>query len=337
MLPVTATVTTNDTVFINPPSPDQGASSGQEMTPLQSGFSQAANSSPAAAPFLSPEEEALMQTDLESLLIDEPIDDQAAEQNAAICALQPQFDFLQSGSSQSCWRVRLHHRTRGIRTHRRLRRSRSIRKSRVAGLLDLCHLLREVLEPKPQLQGLRPAEKLAKKKQATASLPNVPQHVKEQLLKEAEVLQAEVAAVQLQHDNDTECVQYLRNRLESLPAELLNHEDLQTCERWAEAIPVPPGVAISWRKKPAVRPGSPLFSLLVFVRNGVAHRPQLIEQGAFESKAQMLWFFNSKFPWLVHILERFVQDLRKAAEDPNISEGVRASMIDKYATFCKSL
>ena len=84
--------------------------------------------------------------------------------------------------------------------------------------------------------------------------------------------------------------------------------------------------ASTWRSKPKVDTHAPLFSLLEFIRNAKSHLGQMI-------KAQINWFFHSKFPWLARVLQTFVQiGLRQAINNPNINNCLRASMINIVRT-----
>ena len=90
--------TTNDNALIDA-RPDQVGSS-QEFAPAPVNtppdFNQAANVSPEEAPILNDNASLLDETIDFASLLGEPIDVHAAEQNAAICTLQPQFDSLHS-------------------------------------------------------------------------------------------------------------------------------------------------------------------------------------------------------------------------------------------------
>ena len=97
---------------------------------------------------------------------------------------------------------------------------------------------------------------------------------------------------------------------------------------WPGAIPNPPQG--QWEKPPKLFPASPLFSLLVFIRNAQQHIPQLIKKGIFSNEAQMHRFFAvDHFPWLASVLHAFIQGpLMQAVKNDAITEGTRAALTD---------
>ena len=126
---------------------------------------------------------------------------------------------------------------------------------------------------------------------------------------------------------DTSHLQNLQQELEQSISGA--HGDFSSeANGWPGAIPNPPQG--QWEKPPKLDPASPLFSLLVFIRNAQQHIPQLIKKGIFSDEAQMHRFFAvDHFPWLASVLNAFIQGpLMQAVKNHAITEGTRAALTD---------
>ena len=197
----------------------------------------------------------------------------------------------------------------------------------------LCALLREALEwnQKHAEHKMAVANKDAArwrgKSDHLTTHADAPAEKKVQAEAMAEAAAAEVQELEAQLNDDKLCIEILKQELEQSISGA--HGDFSSeASGWPAAIPNPPQG--QWEKQPKLNPASPLFSLLVFIRNAQQHIPQLIKRGIFSDEAQMHRFFAvDHFPWLASVLNAFIRgSLMQAAKNQAITEGTRAALTD---------
>ena len=197
----------------------------------------------------------------------------------------------------------------------------------------LCVLLREALEwnAKHAEHTAKAANKnaanLRAKSDKLEAQSNVPAESKAKAKAMAEAAEAEIQELEAQQNAEKLYIETLQQELEQSISGA--HGDFSSeANGWPGAIPNPPQG--QWEKPPKLFPGSPLFSLLVFIRNAQQHIPQLIKNGIFSDEAQMHRFFAvDHFPWLASVLNAFIQGpLTQASKNHAITEGTRAALTD---------
>jgi hypothetical protein len=199
--------------------------------------------------------------------------------------------------------------------------------------IALCVQLREALEwnAKHAEHTIKAAKKnaanLRAKSDKLEAQSNVPAENKAKAKATAEAAEAEIQELEAQQNAEKLYIETLQQELEQSISGA--HGDFSSeASGWPATIRIPPQG--QWENHPKLSPESPLFSLLVFIRNAQQHIPQNIKKGIFSDEAQMHRFFAvDHFPWLASVLNAFIQGpLTQAAGNDHISEATRAAIKD---------